>query len=859
MALSFLKGAITSKAQLRTRLFLAELLPVLFALPFVFAFFVVTVPDAMEHWKQYAILSAILVAVTRIPNEIVKNRWVLPSVFRWLKLREDGRQASQAELGKIYCDMTRIVPRLQAWAVVLWFGAAVTMLVAARLWLDLSALGVLTLSFSALIVTVLSLGFSYFTFLWLSRPLIEEVRKSLDELPDRGVFRIGLRAKLGGSLFIFTALALVVFGILIWVKARSAFEGYALAVHNDAAVALAKRLSDAPPTERGALLKGASDATKSFILVDANGEIEGSAEATGFGPQLKEAVARAKASASFMNFHSRQGAMRVYPLAGGTGFLVLRVNPSELSATLSPLIWTTAIFLVVILFLVGLFILALTREMTHAVGETARYNKRLAQGDLTEMPTAWSDDELGEMTDHMRVTFRSLARLAREIKMASGAVSDEAGRLVTTSQTLFSTVSEQSAMAEETDGYARQAQESMALVSDAMRQVASSTQDVSATVLQMQASVEEIAATAEVLASSAENTVSSTNEIAVTAEQVRASASQLHQSGQEAVSFLTELDASLAETGQGAAGLSKLATRVTEFAEGGFGSVAAVEEEIIRTLRVSEESRKALEDLRSSIESIGRIVDVIQDITEQTNLLSLNASIIAAGAGEHGKAFGVVASQVRELSQKTKVRAREIREVIRSVQRGGGEIAEAMERVFSMVKRSSELSRTAGDSLKTILESASSQEEMTKRIAAAAEELAHGGQSASKTMHQIFDMIESISRSVSEQAETTGMLTREAQKVRDVVLQLRHATKEQASGAQMISGAVANITRDSQTTSDTVEEQSKRAASTARAMSDLAQHAQSIQEAFESLSQASSRLRESASALDREVRHFNVK
>ncbi len=859
MALSFLKGAITSRAQLRTRLFFAELVPVVFALPFVFVFFIVTVPDAAEHWKQYAIIIIALLALSRIPNEIFKNRYVLPPILKWLKLKQEGRQAGQAELGRIYCEMTKIVPRLQVWAVVLWTVPAIALVVAARLWLNLSTLGVITLSFSGVIVTVLSLGFSYFTFLWLSRPLIEDVRKSLDELPDRGVSRMGLRAKLGGSLFIFTGMAFLVFGVLIWVKARAAFEGYALDVHNDAAVELLERLANASQAGTDSLLKEYSNKTRSFILLDSQGAAQGKEIEGEEAGSIKEAASKISAASAFTTYHLRSGTARFYPLGRGKGFLVLRVNSSEISASLSPLIFTTAVFLSVILLLVGLYILALTREMIHTVRETANYNKRLAQGDLTEVPVAWSDDELGEMTDHMRVTFRSLARLAREIKLASASVGDEAGRLVTTSQTLFSTVSDQSAMAEETSGFARQARESMSQVSAAMRQVASSTQDVSATVLQMQASVEEIAATAEVLAGSAENTVSSTNEIAITAENVRAAASQLHQGGQEAVSFLTELDASLAETGQSSAGLSKLASRVTELAEGGFGNVAAVEEEIIRTLRVSEESRRALEDLRGSIENIGRIVDVIQDITEQTNLLSLNASIIAAGAGEHGKAFGVVASQVRELSQKTKVRAREIRDVIGSVQRGGGEIADAMERIFSMVKRSSELSRTAGESLKTILESASSQEEMTKRIAAASEELAHGGQSANRTMHQIFDMIESISRSVSEQAESTGMLTREAQKVRDVVLQLRHATKEQAGGAQMISSSVANITRDSQATSATVEEQAERAASTAQAMSDLARHAQSIQEAFESLSKASGRLRESAAALDREVRHFQVK
>jgi methyl-accepting chemotaxis protein len=398
----------------------------------------------------------------------------------------------------------------------------------------------------------------------------------------------------------------------------------------------------------------------------------------------------------------------------------------------------------------------------------------------------------------------------------------------------------------------------MALVSDSMSQVAGATQDVSATILEMKASVEEIAGTAEVLGGSVETSVTSTNELATVAEHVRGATGQLKQSGEEAVSFLSELGTSLGETQGNSETLSRLAHRVTTLAEGGSGNVSAVEQEVRKSLKGFEESHRALAELRAAMDSIGRILDVIQDITEQTNLLSLNASIIAAGAGEHGKAFGVVATQIRELSAKTKLRAAEIRDVVRSIQRGGEQISGAMEHVYRTVSRSSELSRDADNSLRAILEAASEQEDMTQRIAAASEELAHGGISASRTMQQIFSMIEGIGRSVQEQASSTRLLTVEAEKVRDGVLHLRRATEEQARGAQVISEATASITRDSQDTSGTVQIQAERSRATVKGMQDLTDRAVAIQHAFESLAEAAVRLERSATALDLEVRKFKL-
>ncbi len=271
-----------------------------------------------------------------------------------------------------------------------------------------------------------------------------------------------------------------------------------------------------------------------------------------------------------------------------------------------------------------------------------------------------------------------MRRMGRELDHAAVIVDQEVNRTVHITHTLSEEARHQVDIATETGRSTEVLEKGIQKVAEAMSQVVGTTQDVSSIVLQMQASVEEIALNSETLMKSVEKTVSSTNEMSTTAEQINSSTGILRESSQESVSFLTELDAALQETMRNATVLNETSLKVTQDAEGGFSSVAAVEEEIMRSRKASGQSLEALDRLQQSMEKIGKIVDVIEEVTEQTNLLALNASIIAAGAGEYGKSFAVVATQIRELSARTAGHAKEIRRVIKALIQGGEEMTEAI-------------------------------------------------------------------------------------------------------------------------------------------------------------------------------------
>ncbi|MCV4112449.1 methyl-accepting chemotaxis protein [Pseudomonas aeruginosa] len=167
-----------------------------------------------------------------------------------------------------------------------------------------------------------------------------------------------------------------------------------------------------------------------------------------------------------------------------------------------------------------------------------------------------------------------------------------------------------------------------------------------------------------------------------------------------------------------------------------------------------------VEQLASSSEEIGSVLEVIRAIAEQTNLLALNAAIEAARAGDAGRGFAVVADEVRNLARRTQDSVEQIRGVIEGLQQGTRDVVDAMHGSHRQAQGSVEQVDEAVTALQRIGEAVTVINDMNLQIASAAEEQSSVAEEINRNVSAIRDVTESLSSQAEESAQVSQSLNR---------------------------------------------------------------------------------------------------
>ncbi|WP_418903535.1 methyl-accepting chemotaxis protein [Pseudomonas syringae] len=185
---------------------------------------------------------------------------------------------------------------------------------------------------------------------------------------------------------------------------------------------------------------------------------------------------------------------------------------------------------------------------------------------------------------------------------------------------------------------------------------------------------------------------------------------------------INELGAATQEIARNASDASSQASKAREQAD---DSRAVVEKTIQSMSSLStkiSDSCKQIETLNTSTENIGQILDVIKGISQQTNLLALNAAIEAARAGEAGRGFAVVADEVRNLAHRTQESADQVHTMIVALQLGSHEAVDNMNESQARSLDSVEVANQAGSRLVSVTQRIGEIDGMNQSVAAATEE-----------------------------------------------------------------------------------------------------------------------------------------
>ncbi len=265
---------------------------------------------------------------------------------------------------------------------------------------------------------------------------------------------------------------------------------------------------------------------------------------------------------------------------------------------------------------------------------------------------------------------------------------------------------------------------------------------------------------------SIEVTASSSAEISSSIEQMAAGAQEQSAQATEVASAVEEMAKTIMETTKNTGTLADAAKDSRRIAGEGGEVIGHTIEGMDRIAQVVRMSSEKIQRLGKSSSEIGEIIQVIDDIADQTNLLALNAAIEAARAGEQGRGFAVVADEVRRLAERTTKATKEIAEMIQRIQSETGEAVSAIDAGNAEVERGKKLADKAAEALREIVQGSDKVADLVSQVAAASEQ-------QSSAAEQISRNIEGISSVSSESASGTQQIANAANDLNHLTENLR--------------------------------------------------------------------------------------
>ncbi|HHV62685.1 MAG TPA: methyl-accepting chemotaxis protein [Firmicutes bacterium] len=416
-----------------------------------------------------------------------------------------------------------------------------------------------------------------------------------------------------------------------------------------------------------------------------------------------------------------------------------------------------ALIIIAIAILIALLIgLQISTGLARPIVRLMQAAELIAKGDLTVNIKSGSTDEIGRLSSAFAEMVSSLRHLIKQ-------VTDSSAQVASTSEQL-------SVSAEESAKAVQQ-------ISETVQQVASGAQEQSQSAASSASSVEQLTQAITQVAKGAETQMNSI---------------------QAASNIMRETDESLNEVLGMLEKVGAASSKNAESAAKGSDSVKNVIASMERIRGTTNDVAERIRELDGHSREIGRILEVIDGIAEQTNLLALNAAIEAARAGEHGRGFAVVADEVRKLAERSSKETKAIADLIERVKQATQKAVEAIDAGTKEVETGSAVAHEAGIALDEIYEGASGAEKLVGDLVSSANSLKEAALNVGKAINEIVSIAE-------ENTAATEEMSASAEEVKKSIDSVAAVSEESAAAAEEVSASTEEVNASIQEMSASAE------------------------------------------------------
>lgn len=243
---------------------------------------------------------------------------------------------------------------------------------------------------------------------------------------------------------------------------------------------------------------------------------------------------------------------------------------------------------------------------------------------------------------------------------------------------------------------------------------------------------------------------------------------------EQAAAAINEMSATATDVAENAASAATAANSSDQAANQGKQEVDTTIDAIRSQVSQLNSAAEVMEQLARDSQSIGSVLDVINDIADKTNLLALNAAIEAARAGDAGRGFAVVADEVRELASRTQSATTEIQDVINKLQSAATDAVTSMHNSRDFAEQSANQAEKAGSSLTEITRESTTISDMTVQIAQAAEQQADVADTINQNVVTISERALESQDASTRISASTSELTQIAQRLQTLVSEFKY-------------------------------------------------------------------------------------